>query len=84
MRRPIKAYRYGGIIYLKFGSRKSAPGVMYRKQDLVTGLRPDVELWRDGTVTYHDRPEGTIDQMSITRLPSWAYDYEIKPFKSRS
>jgi len=80
----VKAYRYGGIIYLKMGSRKSKPGVMYSRDDLATGRRPAVELWRDGTVTYHDRPEGTIDQMTFVRLPAWAYAYDITPFKSRS
>jgi hypothetical protein len=84
MARPIKAYRYCGVTFLKFGSRKSSPGVLYQLKDLQTGLRPNTELWRDGTITYHDRPEGTVDQMSAARLPSWAYDYEIKPFKSRS
>lgn len=82
--RPIKAYWYGGRIYLKFGSRKSDPGVMYSREDLHTGRRPDVELWRDGTVTFCDRPEGTISQMSARSLPFWAYDHEIKRFKSRS
>lgn len=79
----IQAYTYGGVTYLKFG-RKASPGVMYRRQDTVTGLRPDVELWRDGTITYHDRPEGEISQMRKTRIPAWAYEYEIKRFKSRS
>lgn len=84
MSRPLKAYRYGGQTYLKFGSKKSSPGVMYRQGDLAAGLRPEVELWRDGTVTYHDRPEGTVDQMKRVALPAWAYMYDIKPFKSRS
>ena len=84
MKRPLKAYRYGDRIYLKFGSKKSSPGVMYSREDLQSGRRPEVELWRDGTVTFCDRPEGTIDQMHFTALPAWSYDYSIKPFKSRS
>ena len=84
MSRPIKAYRYGGRVYLKLGSKKSSPGVMYSKEDLQSGLRPAVELWRDGTITFHDRPEGTIDQMSFTTFPLWSYGKELKPFKSRS
>jgi hypothetical protein len=79
----IQAYLYGGQTYLKFG-KKASPGVMYRQQDLKTGLRPDVELWRDGTVTYHDRPEGVVSQMKRRAIPAWAYEYEIKHFKSRS
>jgi len=84
VKRPLKAYLYGGRKYLKFGSKKSSPGVMYSQEDLASGLRPTVELWRDGTVTFHDRPEGTIDQMTFTTFPLWAYGKEIKPFKSRS
>ena len=80
----VKAYRYGGRIYLKRGSRKSSPGVMYSREDLQSGRRPEVELWRDGTITYCDRPEGTIAQMAFIAMPAWAYDYQIKSFKSRS
>ena len=79
----IKAYRYGGVIYLKFG-RKASPGVMYSWGDVESGIRPDVELWRDGTVTFHDRPEGTIDDMTRVPMPAWAYGLRPRRFKSRS
>lgn len=79
----LQAYRYGGQLFLKFG-RKQTPGVMYRQGDLAAGLRPDVELWRDGTITYHDRPEGVITQMKRVRMPVWASMYTIKRFKARS
>ena len=79
MARPIKAYRYGGRVYLKLGPKKSSPGVMYSKEDLESGLRPPVELWRDGTVTFHDRPEGTIDQMSFTTFPITSVRRKSRP-----
>jgi len=79
----IQAFLYRGVTYLKFG-RKTTPGVMYRLQDLETGRRPDVELWRDGTITYHDRPEGDISILRKVTIPLWGYDYKIKRFKSRS
>jgi hypothetical protein len=80
----IKAYKYGGQTFLKYGKTKTSPGVMYRREDLERGTRPDVELWRDGTITYHDRPEGEISQMRVTKIPGWAYQHLIKRFKSRS
>ena len=79
----VQAFRYGGQTFLKLG-KKAAPGVMYRLRDLQTGQRPDVELWRDGTITHHDRPEGDVSLMRKTTTPLWAYDYEIRTFKSRS
>jgi hypothetical protein len=79
----IQAYLYGGQTFLKFG-KKASPGVMYRLRDLETGQRPDVELWRDGTITYHDRPEGDVSLMRKVTIPLWAYDYKIKRFKGRS
>lgn len=79
----IQAYRYGGQTFLKFG-KKASPGVMYGLQDLQSGKRPDVELWRDGTITYQDRPEGDISQMKKVALTPMAWDYKIRRFKSRS
>lgn len=79
----LQAYRYCGLTFLKFG-KKVSPGVMYCEDDLYSGRRPAVELWRDGTVTSHDLPEGVIEEMARVRMPDWASEYKIKRFKSRS
>ena len=79
----LQAYRYRGLTFLKFG-RKATPGVMYLEENARAGLRPNVELWRDGTVTYLDRPEGNISQLKRVPVPVWAGYYKIKRFKSRS
>lgn len=79
----IQAYKYGGKIYLKFG-KKTSPGVLYSSRDLCAGLRPSVELWRDGTVTFHDRPEGIVSQLKRVALPKWAGDCSTRRFKARS
>lgn len=79
----IQALIYRGVTYLKRGKKKT-PGVMYSKQDLETGRRPAVELWRDGTVTFEDRPEGDISMIRIRTFPLWAYGKRIRRFKARS
>ncbi len=78
----IQALTYRGIIYLKFG-KKTSPGVMYSKRDLETGERPAVELWRDGTVTFEDRPEGDVSMIKVRTFPLWAYGKKIRRFRSR-
>lgn len=80
----IKAYKYHGQTFLKRGRTKKSPGVMYSLEDLERGIRPAVELWADGTITFHDRPEGDVSEMTVTRMPLWAHEYPIKPFKSRA
>lgn len=79
----IQAFRYLGLTFVKFG-KKATPGVMYLEENARSGERPDVELWRDGTITYMDRPEGTISQMERVPLPAWAKKYDLKKFKPRS
>ena len=79
----VQAFLYRGVTYLKLG-KKESPGVMYSRQDLEQQRRPAVELWRDGTVTFHDRPEGDISLMHKIPTPEWAYRDPIIPYKSRS
>jgi hypothetical protein len=79
----IQAFKYHGLTFVKFG-RKATPGVMYLEKNARAGKRPDVELWRDGTITYMDRPEGEITEMRRVRLPLWVYRYDLKKFKPRS
>ena len=79
----IQAYLYRGVTYLKFG-KKASPGPMHTRRDLEFRKRPEVELWRDGTITFGDRPEGDISMMRKVTIPLWGYDYPVKRFKARS